>query len=110
MTRPTAERLVLTAPLGLWSGLDPETGRIRDARHPQFGACITGKALYLPGTTGSTSGPSVLADCLRRGRGPRCIVLPRADASILVATAVAKRLYGVDCPVQIGSLDEATDC
>ena len=99
MTAPA--RLRLTAPLSLWSGLDPATGTIRDPTHPQFGACIAGTVLELPGTTGSTSGPSVLADCLRRGQGPVRIVVDRPDASLLAATAVARWLYGVECPVRV---------
>jgi len=33
-----AETLVLDEPLSFWGGLDPQTGRIIDERHPQQGA------------------------------------------------------------------------
>ncbi len=97
----SSDTIRLDAPLGLWGGLDPETGRICDARHPQFGECIAGKTLILPGTTGSTSGPSVLAECLRNGVGPSRIILAAPDASVLAATAIARELYKVDCPVEV---------
>ena len=91
--------LRLEASLSLWGGLDPETGTIIDQRHPQCGEVIAGKVLILPGTSGSTSGPSVLAECLRNGVGPVRIEVSVPDASLLAATAVARELYGVDCPV-----------
>ena len=93
--------LRLDAPLGLWAGLDPETGTIIDQRHPQCGECVAGKVLVLPGTSGSTSGPSVLAEALRNGVGPVRIEVSAPDASLLAATAVARVLYGVDCPLVV---------
>ncbi|WP_292088875.1 DUF126 domain-containing protein, partial [Mesorhizobium sp.] len=47
------EALVLTAPISFWGGVDPQTGRIADVRHPQHGEVISGRVLFLPGTIGS---------------------------------------------------------
>ena len=95
--------LRLDAPLSLWGGLDPETGVIIDERHPQCGECMAGRVLVIPRTSGSTSGPSVLAECFRNGVGPIRIELEAPDAALLAATAVARELYGVDCPIIVRS-------
>ena len=60
-----AETLVLDEPLSFWGGLDPQTGRIIDERHPQQGATVTDRILMLPGTRGSTSSPGALCESLR---------------------------------------------
>jgi predicted aconitase with swiveling domain len=33
--------LVLEAPLSLWGGMDPHSGRLTDHHHPQHGASLT---------------------------------------------------------------------
>jgi predicted aconitase with swiveling domain len=93
------EVLRLDSPLSPWGGLDPLTGKIVDERHPQHGACIADRILVLPGSVGSTSGPSVLADCLRRGTGPVAIMLEQADSTLMVAVWVAETLYGSSCRI-----------
>ena len=45
--------LALTAPISFWGGVDPRTGTIIDARHPQCGQSVAGRVLGLPGTIGS---------------------------------------------------------
>lgn len=89
--------LRLTQPLRLWGGLDPVAGRISDADHPQHGQVITGRVVVMPPTAGSTSGPSVLAECLRRGAGPIGFVVEQADVTLLSALGVARSLYGSAC-------------
>ena len=37
----TGEVLVLDEPLSFWGGLDPETGTLIDAHHPQAGVSLT---------------------------------------------------------------------
>ena len=96
-----ADDLRLEEPLSFWGGLDPATGRIIDAHHPQLGECIAGRRLVLPGTRGSTSSPGVLVEAIRRGNGPAAIVLPAPDLTVTSAVAVARQLYGIDVPVSI---------
>ena len=90
-----ADELRLDEPLSFWGGLDPATGNIVDVHHPQFGACVAGRRLVMPGTRGSTSSPGVLVEAIRSGNGPSAIVLP----------APARQLYGIDVPVSIEADD-----
>ena len=55
MTAVRGVALVLEAPLSLWGGLDPATGLIVDARHPQRGVSVTGTVLVMPAVRGSSS-------------------------------------------------------
>ena len=96
-----AETLVLEEPLSFWGGLDPQTGRIIDERHPQQGATVTGRILMLPGTRGSTSSPGALCESLRLGTGPAGILLPAPNVTILTAVTVAAELYQCSIPVLI---------
>ena len=51
--------LVLTESLSMWGGLDAESGRIIDRRHPQLGEQVTDTVLVLPWGRGSSSAASV---------------------------------------------------
>ena len=93
--------LVLQAPLSFWGGVDPQTGRIIEKRHPQFGMALRGTILLLPAAKGSSSGSSVLAEVLRLGTGPAGIALGKPDAILATGSMVANRLYGVVCPVAV---------
>ena len=48
--------LVLTKPISLWGGVDPEDGNICDPRHPQYGQLLAGKILVIERIVGSSSG------------------------------------------------------
>lgn len=96
-----AETLVLDEPLSFWGGLDPQTGRIIDQRHPQQGVTVTGRILMLPGTRGSTSSAGVLCESLRLGTGPAGIVLPAPNVTILTAVTIAAELYQCSIPVLV---------
>ena len=91
----------LTAPLSIWSGLDPDTGAIIDRRHPQFGQSMAGRTVILPGTRGSTSSPGVLIEAIRRGHGPAAIRLEKPDLTVTTALQVAGLLYGVNVNMTI---------
>ena len=101
-----AETLVLDEPLSFWGGLDPQTGRIIDERHPQQGATVTGRILMLPGTRGSTSSPGALCESLRLGTGPAGILLPAPNVTILTAVTLAAELYQCSIPVLVVEPDE----
>lgn len=95
------EELTLTEPLSFWGGIDPLTGKIIDASHPQVGESITGKVLRMPYSRGSSSSPSVLAESLRLGTGPVEIVLGRPDPMVVLGSVVARLLYGIECRVTV---------
>jgi uncharacterized protein len=98
--------LVLDEPLSLWGGLDPETGRIVEANHPQLGASITGRILAMPSGRGSSSSATVLAEALRLGTGPAGIVLAEPDEIIAIGALVAAELYSVGVPVVVVVAEE----
>jgi predicted aconitase with swiveling domain len=87
--------LVLDAPLSLWGGFDPRTGRIIDRAHPQHGTVATDRVLVMRSGRGSSSSSSVLAEAVRTGTAPRAIVLEVADPILLVGALVAEELYGM---------------
>jgi uncharacterized protein len=102
----TGRALVLSEPLSLWGGMDPSSGRLIDAHHPQRGASLVGRVLVMPSGRGSSSSASVLAEAVRAGSAPAAILLGEPDLILSIGSAVAEELYGVDVPVRVLSADE----
>jgi uncharacterized protein len=94
------EALVLSAPISFWGGVDPATGRIADVRHPEYGADICGRVLFLPGTIGSSSASAVLLELVHNGRAPAALVLDEPDAILLLGLIVAREM-GWPTPIAI---------
>ncbi|MDX8476930.1 DUF126 domain-containing protein [Mesorhizobium sp. VK24D] len=94
------EALVLTAPISFWGGVDPQSGRIADVRHPQHGEAISGRVLFLPGTIGSSSASAVLMELVHNGRAPAALVLHEPDAILLLGLIVAREM-GWETPVAV---------
>jgi uncharacterized protein len=93
--------LVLDEPLSLWGGMDPASGELIDARHPQRGATLSGRVVVMPSARGSSSSASVLAEAVRAGTAPAAIVLGEPDLILAIGAAVAEELYGVVVPVVV---------
>ena len=93
--------LVLTEGLSLWGGVDPATGDVIDAHHPQRGANVRGRVLVMPSGRGSSSSASVLAEAVRAGTAPTAVVLGEPDLILAIGSAVAEELYGVTVPVVV---------
>jgi predicted aconitase with swiveling domain len=91
--------LVLDEPLSFWGGVDPGSGAIIDARHPQLGASVVGRVLVMTSGRGSSSSASVLAETLRAGSAPTAVLLGAPDLILAVGAAVAEELYGSRLPV-----------
>ena len=96
-----APALVLEAPLSLWGGMDPRTGRISDHHHPQVGATVNGRVLVMPSGRGSSSSSSVLAEAIRLGTAPLAILVEEPDEILVLGAIVADQLYGRTCPVLV---------
>jgi predicted aconitase with swiveling domain len=96
-----APALVLEAPLSLWGGMDPATGRISDHHHPQLGATVNGHVLVMPSGRGSSSSSSVLAEAIRLGTAPLAIVVEEPDEILVLGAIVADYLYARTCPVLV---------
>jgi uncharacterized protein len=93
--------LVLEAPLSLWGGMDPHTGRLSDHHHPQLGATLTGQVLVMPSGRGSSSSSSVLAESIRLGTAPLAILLSDPDDILVLGALVAEYLYARTCPIVV---------
>jgi predicted aconitase with swiveling domain len=97
--RATGPALVLDEPLSFWGGLDPATGEIVEANHPQRGSVVTGTILVMPSGRGSSSSATVLAESIRAGTAPAGIVLGEPDDIIVIGALVAEELYEIRVPV-----------
>jgi predicted aconitase with swiveling domain len=91
--------LVLDEPLSFWGGVDPASGLIIDARHPQRGTSVEGRVLVMGSVRGSSSSSSVLAEAVRAGFAPAAILLGEPDLILAVGAAVAEELYHIRVPV-----------
>jgi uncharacterized protein len=98
--------LVLGEGLSFWGGIDPASGKIIDAHHPQRGATVSGRILVMPSARGSSSSASVLAEAVRAGTAPKAILLGEPDLILAIGSAVAEELYGLRVPVI--QVDDAT--
>ncbi|WP_245414164.1 DUF126 domain-containing protein [Nitratireductor sp. StC3] len=92
--------LVLQAPISFWGGVDPRDGRIIDVRHPQHGAVVAAKVLFVPATIGSSSASSVLLELVRAGVAPAALIIGEADAILLLGLVVAREM-GWEPPVAV---------
>jgi hypothetical protein len=93
--------LVLTEPLSLWGGLDPDTGEIIDRRHPASGANVRGRVLVLPAGRGSSSASSILLEAVRQGTAPTAIITVEPDGILALGAAVAREMYQKAPPVVV---------
>ena len=101
MTRVAGRAVVLDEGLSLWGGMDPATGVVIDARHPQRGAALAGRVVVMPSGRGSSSSASVLAEAVRAGTAPVAFLLDRPDLILSIGAAVAEELYGTAVPIVV---------
>jgi hypothetical protein len=99
--RASGPALVLDEPLSFWGGLNPVTGEIVEANHPQRGETVTGRILVMHSGRGSSSSATILAEAIRLGTGPAGIVLGEPDHIIAMGALVAAELYAVTVPVAV---------
>ncbi|HUI16564.1 MAG TPA: DUF126 domain-containing protein [Alphaproteobacteria bacterium] len=84
--------LRLGAPISFWGGIDPQTGIVIDARHPDRGRSIAGRVLCLPGMIGSSSASAVMLELLRQHLAPAALVLGETDAILALGVVVGREL------------------
>lgn len=95
------DALVLVEALSFWGGMDPTTGAVIDAHHPQRGEVLTGRVVVMPSGRGSSSASSVLAEAIRLGTAPAAVLLREPDPIVALGSVVAAELYGIPCPVVV---------
>lgn len=96
-----AEILKLAKPISFWGGVDPETGRISDPRHPDHGREIAGRILVLPGMIGSSSSSYIMLELMAIGRAPAALVLAEPDAILGLGVVVAREMNYGSIPVVV---------
>jgi predicted aconitase with swiveling domain len=95
-----ATAMALTAPISFWGGVNPKTAEITDARHPEYGRCITGCVLLIPATIGSSSAAAILLELVHAGLAPAALVLHEPDAILLLGLIVAREM-GQPTPIAL---------
>ena len=91
--------LRMRAPISLWGGVDPTSGRVADPRHPDHGRSIAGTVLLVPEAVGSSSSSAVMLELLRGGVAPAALLMGRADAILALGVVVARELGRATIPV-----------
>ena len=87
--------LKLERPISFWGGVDPDSGRITQPRHPQHLRCISGQVLALPGTIGSSSSSAILLELMYKKRAPLALLMAEPDAILVLGVVVAREMgYG----------------
>lgn len=85
--------------ISFWGGVDPETGKIIDPRHPLFDEVITSKVLAFPYGKGSAAAPLVILELARQRTLPAAIINVETDPLLVAGPVISHRFYGSTTPV-----------
>ena len=96
----------LSKPISFWGGVDPETGRIIDPRHPDYGRDISKTILALPAAIGSSSSSAVMLELLRHDTAPAGLLIGGTDTILTLGVIVARELGYSSIPVVRVGVDE----
>ncbi|MCB2130084.1 MAG: DUF521 domain-containing protein [Rhodobacteraceae bacterium] len=110
ITAGTAEGpvLVLEEGLSFWGGVDPATGRLIDAHHPQHGAELAGRIVMMPTSRGSCTGSGVLLELVLNGHAPAALIFREAEDVLTLGALIAGTLYDAPLGVlRLGAADYA---
>lgn len=91
--------LRLQAPLSFWGGINPKTGVIIQADHPDCGTSVTDTILALPGLIGSSSSSAVLLELLYKEIAPKAILMAEVDAILALGDLIAKEMGYPTIPI-----------
>lgn len=83
------QALVSREPISMIGGIDPDTGRVVDPRHPLAGSDVSGRVLVFPTGKGSTVGSYVLYQLARNGHAPAALINERCEAIVAVGAIIA---------------------
>jgi cis-L-3-hydroxyproline dehydratase len=79
--------------LSFWGGVDPETGVIVDAHHPQHGEALAGRVVMMPTSRGSCTGSGVLLDLALAGNAPAALIFHEAEDILTLGAMIAARMF-----------------
>lgn len=90
-----ADAAVLACQEGLsfWGGVDPDTGVIIDAHHPDHGASLAGRIVLMPTSRGSCSGSGVLLQLARDGHAPAALIFSEQENILTLGAMIAEQLF-----------------
>ncbi|TRD15552.1 aconitase X [Palleronia caenipelagi] len=91
--------LVCEEGLSVWGGVNPSTGEIIDALHPQRGRSLAGHIVMMPTSRGSCTGSGVLLGLAFAGAAPRALIFRESEDILTLGALVAGRLFGHDIAV-----------
>lgn len=96
-----AELLWAEEPLCFWGTVDPQSGQIRDNRHPLYLKNMAGKVLAFPNPKGSSGTGLIIMEQVRTGCAPAAIINITTDPVVLTGPLIEKHFYDVVIPVVI---------
>ncbi len=85
--------------LSVWGGVDPLSGRIIDAHHPQQGQSLAGHVVMMPTSRGSCTGSGVLLGLAFAGTAPKALIFREGEDILTLGALVATRLF--DRPIAV---------
>ncbi|WP_422001839.1 aconitase X [Roseovarius mucosus] len=85
--------------LSVWGGVDPQSGRIIDAHHPQRGQSLAGHVVMMPTSRGSCTGSGVLLGLAFAGTAPKALIFREGEDILTLGALVATRLF--DRPIAV---------
>ena len=91
--------------LSFWGGVDPRTGVIVDAHHPQRGESLAGRIVMMPTSRGSCTGSGVLLGLALAGMAPAALVFCEAEDVLTLGAMIAARLF--DAGIAVVRLSQA---
>jgi predicted aconitase/predicted aconitase with swiveling domain len=96
--------LVCSEGLSFWGGVDPVSGRIIDAHHPQHGESLAGHVVLMPTSRGSCTGSGLLLELALNGHAPAALIFHEEEDILTLGALVAKHLF--ERPVAVVRLSE----
>lgn len=96
-----ADAMVLSCAeaLSFWGGVDPDSGVIIDAHHPDHGSELAGRIVLMPTSRGSCSGSGVLLQLARNSKAPAALVFREQEDILTLGAMIAARLFDSPVPV-----------
>ena len=94
-----AELLWSNEPISIWGTVDPQSGDIRDQRHPNYQQNMKDKVFAFPTPKGSSGTGLIILEQIRTGCAPAAIINLRSDPVVLTGPIIANRFYNVKIPV-----------
>jgi predicted aconitase/predicted aconitase with swiveling domain len=95
----SGEVLVCPEGLSFWGGIDPQTGVIIDAHHPNHGDSVSGKCLLMPTSRGSCSGSGVLLQLALNKLAPAMIIFSEPEQVLTLGSIVCDQIFDISVPI-----------